>query len=156
VKKATKPGSAKKPAPKPSAKKSSTKPKPRKAQGQSELDQVVAQQAMSAEKLEQAAERLAEATMRNSQAGEWHDEILKTPELPGDETAEEGAADIAASLQQEVLDAPDVIAPEGANATDFKALRQYHGIPDPSKDGYQPRRRRTLLHASTFLRAARP
>lgn len=134
MKKATKRSDAKKPAPKPSAKNSSTKPKRRKVQGQTELAQVVIQLAMSAEKLAQAVERLADATIRNSQSGERHHETLKTPEPPGDETAEEEAANLTVSRQREVLDVPDLTAPEGANATDFKKLGEYPGIPDPPKD----------------------
>ena len=134
MKKATKRGDAKKPAPEPSAKESSTKPKRRKVQSETELAQVVVQLAISAEKLAQAAERLVDATIRNSQAGERHEETLKTPKPPGDETADEEAADLAASQQREALDVPDLRAPDGANATDFKAPGEYSGILDLPKD----------------------
>lgn len=151
MKKASKPGSVSKPAPKPLAAKpnkgisiplrtpqkatakSLPKPNP-KVQGQAELAKVVAQLALNAENLAQAADRLAEAALRNSQEGERRDEILKTPEPPEDETAKEGATDLAAPQQRKVLDAPDLTAPEVANATDFKTLGEYPGVPDPPKD----------------------
>ena len=79
MKKATKRGDAKKPTPKRSAKDPSTTPKRRKVQNQTELVQVVVQLTISAEKLAQSAERLVDATIRNSQVGERYEEILKHP-----------------------------------------------------------------------------
>jgi hypothetical protein len=114
--------------------KSSSKPNPRKAQGQAELLPILERLAQSAERLAQAAERLAQATLPKAQASEQHDETLKTPEPPGDETAEEEAADLAASQQREMVDAPDLIASEQANTTDSTALEEYPGIPNPPKD----------------------
>jgi hypothetical protein len=90
MKKASKPGAARKPAQKAAGTKQSTaklqtttqssaKPKPRRAQGQAELAEVVARLALSAEKLVQAADRLAAATLRNSQTGERQNEPIETP-----------------------------------------------------------------------------
>src|SRR5260370_40689945 len=62
VKKTTQKGSATKTS-------SSTKPKRRKAQGQGELNREGAQLALSAERLAQTADRLAEAIYRNSPTG---------------------------------------------------------------------------------------
>jgi hypothetical protein len=139
MKKASKPGSIPKQAltrlatnpsaakPKITAK-SSTTPKPRVAEGQAELVQVVAQLAMSAEKLAQAADRLTEATRQKSQElQERQDETFKT--------LSESIAERTASKEHvEVADVPDLIAPEGTNTTDFTALEQYPGIPEPSED----------------------
>jgi methyl-accepting chemotaxis protein len=71
VKKTTQKGSATKTS-------SSTKPKRREAQGQGELTRVVAQLALSAERLAQAADRLTEAISRNSATGERKDAALGT------------------------------------------------------------------------------
>jgi len=109
--------------------KSSAKPNPRKAQDQAELAQVVAQLALSAEKLAQAADRLAEAALRASQAGEQHNQSLETPETPRDETA-----DLATSQQREMVDVPNLTAPETANVGDFTAPGEYPGTPNPPKD----------------------
>jgi len=65
---------------------------------------VVVQLTISAEKLAQSAERLVDATIRNSQVGERYEEILRTPGPLGDETADEEDADLAASQQREGLD----------------------------------------------------
>jgi hypothetical protein len=62
--------------------KSSPKPKPREAEGQAELIQVVARLAVSAEKLAQAADRLAEvaawtSTTAETEQPERQDEMLE-------------------------------------------------------------------------------
>ncbi len=100
MKKASKLGSATRPTQKPSAtkqssaksktaNKSSTKPKPKKA----ELAQVVAQLAISAEKLAQAADRLTQATLGKSHK---RDRAFKTlSESIADVTASEGHAEVA-------------------------------------------------------------
>ncbi len=104
MKKASKLGSATRPAQKPSAtkqssaksktaNKSSTKPKPKKAEGQAELAQVVAQLAISADKLAQAADRLTQATLGKSHK---RDRAFKTlSESIADVTASEGHAEVA-------------------------------------------------------------
>jgi hypothetical protein len=108
--------------------KSSPKPKPAKAQGQAELAQVVAQLALSAEKLAQAADRLAEATVTKLQERhERQDEMFKR-------LSESITERTASEEHPEVADAPDLTAPEGANATDSTALEEYPGIPEPSED----------------------
>ena len=110
------------------AAKSSPKPKPRVAEGQAELAQVVAQLALSAEKLAQAADRLAEATVTKLQERhERQDEMLKR-------LSESITERTASEEHPEVADAPDLTAPEGANATDSTALEEYPGIPEPSED----------------------
>ena len=104
-------------------------------QGQAVLLPVVERLMQSTDKLAQmtdllaqAADRLTEATRQKAQTSERHDETLKTPEVP-----EEEATGLAAS-HQEMVDAPDLIAPDGVNATDSKALEEYPGIPEPSED----------------------
>jgi hypothetical protein len=71
MKNATKPRGTTKPAQKkPARKRLATKPaKPNKVRGGAGLAEVVAQLALSAEKLSQAADRLAEATARPSVTG---------------------------------------------------------------------------------------
>ncbi|MBV8453625.1 MAG: hypothetical protein JOZ29_15340 [Deltaproteobacteria bacterium] len=81
----------------------SMKPKPREAEGQAELIQVVAQLALSAEKLAQAADRLTEATLRKSH--ERQDETFKT-------LSESIAERTASEEHAEVADVPDSAAPE--------------------------------------------
>lgn len=80
MKKTSKPASKKPAAKKAAPKKTSAKPK-RKAAGQGDLAQVVAQLAMSAEKLAQAADRLVKATLQNSQ----QDEANETPRQSTDQ-----------------------------------------------------------------------
>ena len=107
---------------------SSPKPKPRNVRGQAELTQVVAQLALSAEKLAQAADRLAEATVTKLQERhERQDEMFKR-------LSESITERTASEEHPEVADAPDLTAPEGANATDSTALEEYPGIPEPSED----------------------
>jgi hypothetical protein len=99
--KASKPGSAKRPAQKkPAPKQASTKPaKPRKAQGGAGLAEVVAQLARSAERLAQAADRLTDATTRLSVAAEaWHENI---------QTRSRPAAEAVQQQESEVADATD-------------------------------------------------
>ena len=93
------------------------------------------QLAISIEKLAQSAEQLADVTIRNSQASERREETLKTPKPSrDDETADEEDANLAVSQQREVLDVPDLTAPEGTNATDFKAPGEYPVMLDQPKD----------------------
>ena len=119
------------PAPQPSA----AAPEETADQGLAVLLPVVERLMQNAERLAhmadllvQATDRLTEATRQKAQASEQHDETLKTPEVP-----EEEATDLAAS-HQEMVDPPDLIAPDGVNATDSKALEEYPGIPEPSED----------------------
>ena len=102
MKKANKPGGAAKPAQKrPAQKKLATKPaQPKNAQRAAGLAEVVAQLAVSAEKLTQAADRLAEATARLSVTGRARHETL---EAPGHSTADS----IASPQESEAADATD-------------------------------------------------
>jgi hypothetical protein len=88
---------------------SSPKPKPRNVRGQAELTQVVAQLALSAEKLAQAADRLTKATLQNSQTAERRDEAVETPNEP--------ANDLTASLEP-------AEAADGAKDDTFKTLSE--------------------------------
>jgi hypothetical protein len=73
-------------------------------------------------------DRLVDVTIRSSQVREQHNQSFETPEPPRDE-----AVDLATSQQPE-LEPPDLTAPEGANATDSKALEEYPGMPEPAED----------------------
>ncbi len=122
---------------KPKAKPAS-KPKPRKAQGQTELLQVIERLAQSAEKfvqafdrLARAAERLVDATVWNSQKREQQGEALGTPrdfasDLPGSEE------------HPELADPGDLTESEGRvqenSAPDFTVPGAYPAIPEPPKD----------------------
>jgi hypothetical protein len=143
--------------------KPSPKPKPREVQGQAALLQVVAAINQLILKQDQAVDyliksqdrlvenqgktidelngltrnlanltdvvdRLVDVTIRSLQVREQHDQSSETPEPPSHEVV-----DLTTSQQPE-LDAPDLAAPEGTNATDFKAPGEYPGMPEPPED----------------------
>jgi hypothetical protein len=121
MKKANRPGSAKKPAQKRPAAKKSAEPKARKAHGQGELAQVVARLASSAEKLAEAADRLAEVAQRNPQIGERQTGERQTDTF---KTLSESIADLTASGKEaEVAETPDSTASE-----------EHPEMPDDRKD----------------------
>jgi hypothetical protein len=104
MKKVNKPGSAAKPAPKrPTQKKlMARRARPKTGQGGAGLAEVVAQLAMSAEKLAQAVDRLAKVTTRLSVTEPARHERLDRPgQPPADSTTPQPESEAAAAAEGE-------------------------------------------------------